>query len=121
VSGRWWVRREGPAILVVLLITLLVLAVTFHATRQVQQPATHARAEIIGFGTRHAYDGNRPIVIVKMADGSVRQLNAHRALVRRCRRGDMLHLIARGNRVSVGPEGCEGMGQTMTVTTREFS
>lgn len=87
---------------------LVVLAIVLGLWRYRDDAATvvEERAELIRFGVTSDYDGDHPTVIVRLRDGSVRQLSASRASVRLCRVGGGIRVLRSENTLRVSPFGC---------------
>jgi hypothetical protein len=102
----WWLRDHGRALLVVGGAGLLCAAIGMFATRPYQDPAVDEQATIMRFGSYAGKYGNRPVVIVRRADGTIRQLRVEEGVTRSCRAGGRIHLVRRGAALFVGPRGC---------------
>ena len=63
-------------------------------------------AEVVRFGTRATELGNRPVVTVRLDDGSMRAVRATRGSIAGCKAGDRISLIQRRRFLGVGIKGC---------------
>lgn len=83
----------------------LLAGATFLALRTLGESRI-VEAEVLRFGIRADYDGNHPLVIVRLADGSTRQLQTSAAQLRECSRGSRIFLLQRGQSYRVALNGC---------------
>lgn len=68
------------------------------------------RAEVVRVGMIPAgpvAGGNLPIIIVRLPDGSVREVRATWPDVKACRSGSWISLVQQGTALQVGRPGCE--------------
>ena len=107
VAERWHTLRnaKGAILLAVTLVGLLV-AYTVLRTWEYGEPPVGAGGEIVRFGSRADYDGDHPVVVVRLSDGSTRELSASAATLRGCRVGDRLPLIQTKLTYRASPKGC---------------
>jgi hypothetical protein len=101
------IRRErlhAAGWLVVLLIFLAVLA--FGLSRMLNPEGRLVEGQVERFGTRATDIGDLPVVTVRLPDGSIRQVETSRALVKGCSRGDRIELVQRGTALRVGIRAC---------------
>jgi hypothetical protein len=99
-------RGEAKAILTLAGICAFVLAVAFYAVRQGKQPPQTIEATVLRFGASATDEGNKPLVIVRTADGRIRQLRAHRSRLSGCTAGAPIRLVRQGSLLRVHPAGC---------------
>jgi hypothetical protein len=93
----------------VLAVAALVLTIGYLQVGTVNTGGTLAKAEVLRVGTRPAArvaGGNLPVVTVRMADGSVRQVQATWADVENCVPGRWLSLVENGAALQVARPGC---------------
>lgn len=101
------VRRErlkSAGWLIVLLIFLAALAYGLSWVMNPEGKLVEGRVE--RFGTRATDIGDLPVVTVQLPDGSVRQVETSRALIKGCSRGDRIALVQRGTALRVGIRAC---------------
>jgi hypothetical protein len=103
---RWWLGREAKAILLGIGLLALLVAIAFYALRQAGRPTETFEATVLRFGMSSSEEGNRPLVLVRTADGRIRQLHAHRSRLIGCRPGAAIRLMKRGALLNVDPSGC---------------
>lgn len=109
----WWrLRQEAPAILVVVGLIVVAVLWTAFATSRMEEPAQRVTGTVVRFGTAHDYEGNRPIVIVRMGDGTDHQLPVSPSTLNGCRSGDPIEIFESGGLRRVGPAGCRDSGAT---------
>ena len=77
-------------------------AVALVATRAPER----VEAQLIRFGSRATDEGDKPLLLVRLADGTVRQVLARRSDVRLCRVGQTIQLMKRGSSLTLQPGGC---------------
>ena len=63
-------------------------------------------AHVEQFGVRADHFGFKPLLKVRLADGSKRQVLASRLSKGACKRGDKVALVQRGSALTVGVRGC---------------
>ena len=63
-------------------------------------------AHVEQFGVRASNSGFHPLLTVRLADGSKRQVLAARLSRGDCKRGDKVALVQRGSALTVGVRGC---------------
>ena len=80
-------------------LLLLVVSTDFRHERDVE-------ATVVRLGTSPLETGDLPIVIVRLPDGSIRQLRASWPAVNRCKPGGSISLLQLGGRLRVGQNGC---------------
>ena len=102
----WWLRSEGKAILTLAAITCLFLGLAFYAVQQSKQPRQTIEGRILRFGASATDEGNKPLVIVRTADGRIYQLRAHRSRLFGCTTGAPIRLVRQGTLLKVDPAGC---------------
>ena len=89
-----------------LLLAILVVGAILVAGRTHSGNGEIVEARILRF-ERYATDlGEMPLVVVQLADGSVRQVPARRNAIGGCKRGSAISLLRNGSALSVGPKGC---------------
>jgi hypothetical protein len=97
----------------VFLLGVLVAATCFGSYLVVRPYVTEGRivrAEVVRVGmydTGGAAGGNLPILTVKLADGSNREVTSSWAAVKDCVPGRLIDLLQRGTALQVGRPGCE--------------
>lgn len=97
----------------VFLVALLVAGTCLGSYLMVRPYVTEGRivrAEVVRVGmydTGEAAGGNLPILTVKLADGSNRQVTSSWAAVKDCAPGRWIALLQRGTALQVGRPGCE--------------
>lgn len=96
VGGSWGLLVLG------LLLIAAVAAVALVLTRAPER----VEAEVIRFGSYATEEGNQPLLLVRLRDGTVRQVWARRSDVRSCRVGGMVQLMRRGSLLTLQPGGC---------------
>ena len=91
------------------LILLLALIVgTVFLSRQTQvSEGPEVDARVVRFGSYSTDVGDRPLVVVQLADGSIHQLMAARSILRECRVGSRISLVRTGAGLQVGIRGCD--------------
>jgi len=104
--ARFWLSDYGGAVAVAAGLCLLFAGLFAWMERSTEGPETFEQARVIRFGYRESKFVRNPIVIVRRKGGSVRQLIASRQSLRRCRRGDSITLVHRGDALFVHRQGC---------------
>lgn len=92
--------------LVLLLIGLGAVFVWLLIRSQSRQLPVPEEGQVVRFGSHATDEGNKPLVLVRLRDGSERQLRIHRTQVRTCRVGGRIQLVRRGSWVGVDPMAC---------------
>ena len=77
-------------------------AVALVATRAPER----VQAELVRFGSRATDEGDKPVLFVRLADGTVGQVPASRSDARLCRVGQRVQLMRRGSLLTLQPGGC---------------
>lgn len=102
--GRSW--RALP-ILIALIIACLWLAVVH--TNRANQPMRKEVGQVVRFGS-HATDvGDRPLIVVRLRNGTIRQFFIRRAQLQTCRVGDRIRLVRKGDWLGVHRGGCAAL------------
>jgi hypothetical protein len=63
-------------------------------------------ATVVRFGSQATNEGNQPILVVRLEDGTVQELLARPSDVKSCRAGGLVRLDRRGALLFVRPGGC---------------
>jgi hypothetical protein len=88
-------------------LLILVLGVMAYGAHLAALPAERITGEIVRFGSGAEYEGNYPLIVVRLADGSTRQFGINRGEVAFCRVGGAVALLRRrGNRIALAPSAC---------------
>ena len=96
MAGSWKLLAVG---------VLLIAAVAAVALVVTEQP-TAVEARVIRFGSYATEEGNQPLLLVRLRDGTVHQVRVHRANVKSCRVGGLARLMKRGSLLTLQPGGC---------------
>ena len=99
-------KEDWRAFVLIAGLAILAVAAFSWATRHHHLPATEEEAEVVRFGAYSSETGPIPVVIVRTHDGQVRQLKVHRSRTRQCEVGSTIHVVRRGDVLSVSPKGC---------------
>ena len=84
-------------------------AIAFYFLSEAQKAKPELEyATVLSFGSRPFEDGPRPLMNVRLADGSEQTVFIGRAAVRSCRRDDKVLLERRGLSLRVAPQACKG-------------
>ena len=102
--GEWFLEVAGSWKLLAL-GALLIAAVAAVAVVVTRAPA-RVEAQLIRFGSYATEEGNQPLLLVRLGDGTVRQVRTRRSDVRSCRVGGMVQLMKRGSLLTLQPGGC---------------
>lgn len=94
------------ALLAVAAIVLLFVGAGLLATRSVNEPASPTLGHVVRFGSYATDLGDRPMIVVKLQDGTIRQLHVRRAQLQTCRKGDPIQLIEQGHMIFVHARAC---------------
>ena len=91
-----------------LLVLAVFLAVFAFLLSRVWDPRGQLiEARIERFGVEATKYGNRPIITVRLADGSIRQVLTTRTFVPVCKQGDRITLVQRRTALSVAVRACQ--------------
>ncbi len=99
-------RQSKGAILVALMLLAALAAMTFWQVRVSNHPVEIIDAEVLRFGSYADYDGNHPLVIVRLPNGQTRQLPASPHTLRSCRDGSKVSLVRQAGSLRVAFSGC---------------
>src|SRR4051812_33355152 len=80
-----------------LVVVILVAASGVGAARFLFVKPLRVQAELIRFGSYATEEGEKPILVVRLDDGTVREVLARRSDVRLCRAGQPIQLMRRGS------------------------
>jgi hypothetical protein len=98
-----WLRQEWPA---VALISGFIAAGIAFGLYVFEGTPIPERARVVGFESYANQVGDHPIVVVRMADGSERQVPIPTSSLRRCKIGSTIRLLRWPHTIDVAPEGC---------------
>jgi hypothetical protein len=98
-------RLRSAASLLVLAAALVALALLFSRTSG--QQSESVQATVVRLGSRPTDVGYRPVVTVRLPDGSIRQLLVRPNAVRGCKKGDSISLLRVSTSLRVGMLGCQ--------------
>jgi hypothetical protein len=102
-SSREWLTTAG----VVLSLLAIVVAALFSEYSYVFRSAQPFDAVVTKVGMRPAgYEGDAPILTVRLKNGSIRQVMAPWSAVKWCEPGSTVSLIENGRGYRVGLRGC---------------
>ena len=90
---------------ILLIAALLALAFILSRARDVAGRTIEGR--VIEFGIVAGKYGDRSIVKVRLADGSIRQVMTSPNVTSKCEQGDRIALVERGTSLIVEPQGCD--------------
>lgn len=96
-------RREGAAVLAVLLLASIIVAVI--VVRQ-SGAMVEEKGLVLSFSSRPDIDGDHPIVSVRLQDGRVEYVRTTPMLLERCAKGGDIVLVRRSRSLQVSPKGC---------------
>ncbi|MDC0887056.1 hypothetical protein OAS19_04625 [Altererythrobacter sp.] len=71
-----------------------------------QQPSSVEIATVVGFGSFPSELGDRPLVRVKLGNGSEKALLAPHTIARMCTIGDRIRVVKKGIKHRIGPQPC---------------
>ena len=102
-----WLRSELGAILGVTALVAAAGGGAWYIWASRSEPAQTEFATVVHFGHRDSKYGVYPLVVVRLKNGSERQLmvGTRNALVH-CRKGSVIRLVHRGSAMFVDPRGC---------------
>jgi hypothetical protein len=119
MAARWGMRRQYIAdwlrVVIAEFWKVALLLAGFGAVaigvglwlyRDIGRPVTTEDAEIVRFGSYGNYDGDHPVVLVRLGDGRTRQLSASGATLINCRIGGRIRLLRGPSSLRVSPRGC---------------
>ena len=107
------VRNERLRLAFWVLVLIVPLAALAYLLNGASQPDGELiKADVVRFGSRPTETGDIPVLTVRLADGSIRQVLAGPNAVNGCKRGDRISLIQRGTSLRVGIRGCGQYDQT---------
>ncbi len=104
-TWRDWLLEVAGSWKVLALAALLIAAVAGAALTLTRAPE-EVEAQVIRFGSYATDEGNKPILVVRLGDGTVQQVRARRSEVRSCRVGGTVQLLRRGSLLALQPGGC---------------
>ncbi|HTU10610.1 MAG TPA: hypothetical protein VMG08_06880 [Allosphingosinicella sp.] len=84
----------------------LILGAASLASHNRRQPTSEDEAVVMRFGSRPSKYAEPAIVIVRLRDGSSRQLLAAQASLRLCRPGSRIRIVRQGGAIRVAAQGC---------------
>lgn len=102
----WWLRSEGGVLLLGLGVAVLFALLGAALLSQSKQPAETLDAVILRFGAASHYEGSRPIVVARTADGRLHQLLIDASTLAGCTAGDPIRLTKRGGIVALRSAPC---------------
>jgi hypothetical protein len=101
-----WAERMRSGVWLLALLAV-VATVLFVEDRLWNPQGQLIEARVIQSGIRAGKYRNTPIVTVRLADGSVREVQARWASsLRGCQSGDRIALVQRGSALTIGVKGC---------------
>ena len=100
------VRERLTASLWIFALVALIAIISAVASIEWNPSGRLVEAHVEQFGVRADHYGFQPLLTVRLADGSKRQLLASRLDKGVCRRGDKVALVQRGSALTVGVRGC---------------
>jgi regulator of protease activity HflC (stomatin/prohibitin superfamily) len=89
-----------------LVVVILLAALGVAAARSLFVKPVPVQANLIRFGSYATEEGEKPLLIVRLYDGTVREVLARRSDVRLCRVGQPVQLMRRGSLLTLQPGGC---------------
>ena len=104
-SWREWLvelARSWKLFALAIFLVAAIAAVFVVVTRTPER----VEAQLIRFGSLATDEGDKPLLLVRLPDGTVRQVLARRSDVRLCRVGQTIHLLRRGSLLTLQPGGC---------------
>jgi hypothetical protein len=113
---RFWLRDYGAAVAAVAGLFFLTAGAAMLAVRWTRGPERFEQARVVRFGFAEGRTWEQPLVIVRTAGGTVRELGASREALSLCRRGDSITLVHRGSGLFVDRRGCAGGGEAAEWT-----
>jgi len=84
-------------------LVLLIVGGFLYLNAGTEQAIT---GQIVRFGMYADDIGNRPLVLVRLPDGSEREIQTPRDVLLRCRVGDNISLTRNGSYLKITPDGC---------------
>ena len=102
----YWLRDNWKVVLLLLGMAGLFVAVGLWTNWLRSQPRIEEEAEVIRFGAYSREKGPIPVVLARLKDGRIVQLEVHRGRTHVCRAGSTIQVVRRGPAVFVGPRGC---------------
>lgn len=107
------IRNERlRAALWLLLLLVPLAALVFAYNRASGAGGELIEAEVVRVGSRATETGDEPVITVRLADGSIRQVLARPNAVVGCKQSDSISLVQRGVSLRVGVRGCHHYDQT---------
>ena len=100
------VTSSWKAILLITCLGVLSFVLGLSVTNRSKQPTEEEVGQVIRFGSYATDEGDRPLVLVKLRDGTRRQLFIRRAQLQTCRVHAPLRLVRRGDWLAVHHRGC---------------
>ncbi len=100
VSSSW------KLILLLMGLGAVFLLLGLFVTRTSSQPGEPDEGQVVRFGSRATDEGDRPLIIVKLRDGTEKQLFIHRAQIQTCRVGARIQLVRKGDWLGVHRRAC---------------
>ena len=100
------VRERLTASLWIFALVALLAIISVAASIEWNPSGRLVEAHVEQFGVRADYYGFQPLLTVRLADGSKRQLLAPRLARGDCKRGDKVALVQRGSALTLGVRGC---------------
>ena len=87
-------------------LAIFLIAALAAVARVATKAPERVEAQLVRFGSRATEVGDKPLLLVRLSDGTVRQARARRSDVRLCRVGQTIQLMRRGSLLTLQPGGC---------------
>ena len=102
---REWLWAAGGWKMLAIVGPPLILGVALAIVNLTSRPEEE-EARLIRFGSYAGEDGNMPLLVVRLGDGTVWQVAAPPTDARACRVGGIARLLRRGQHLALQPGGC---------------
>lgn len=96
-------RRAGIWLLI---LAVFPAAISFLFSRAWDPRGQLVEARVLHFGNRATKYGDRPVVTVRLNNGSIRQIQTTWPALHNCQPGDRISLLQRGTALNVGVRAC---------------
>lgn len=100
------VSRSWAAILLLVGLSVTFVLLGMFVMRGLNMPAKQEVATVVRFGSYATDVGDRPLVIVRLRNGTIRQLSIERAQLQSCRVGNQIRLVQQADWLRVHYQAC---------------
>jgi hypothetical protein len=104
--ARFWLGENGKLLILLLGLTILSILGLQFLTRQYAGPGVYEEAEVVRFGGAGSSIGGRYLVVVRIADNSLRTLRANVQDIIHCHVGGRIRLVRHGAAYAVNGPSC---------------